>query len=69
MFCLMYLCKSNMTLGVEWPTCPTKYVEGAMPEAVVAKGDNKVDAESEKKVGTSSHSSAKPVEDPIQVFK
>ena len=40
-----------------------------MPEAVVAKGDNKVDAESEQKVNTSSHSSAKPVENPIQVVK
>ena len=50
MFCLMNLCKSNTTLGVEGPSCPTKYVEGAMPEAIVAKGDDKVDAESEQKV-------------------
>ena len=46
-----YLCKSNTALRVEWTTCPAKYVKGAMPEAVVAKGDDKVDEDSEKKVG------------------
>ena len=65
-----YLCKSNTTLGVERPTRPAKYVKGAMPEAVVAKGDQKVDAESEQKVSTAQPtSSAKPVENPIQVVK
>ena len=48
---MFYLCKSNTTLGVERPTRPAKYVKGAMPEAVVAKGDDKVDEDSEKKVG------------------
>ena len=50
MFCLTHLCKSNMTLGVERARSPAKYVEGAMPEAIIAKGDDKVDAESEQKV-------------------
>jgi len=50
-----HLCKSNTALGVERPTCPAKYIEGAMPEAIVAKGDDEIDAES--------------VEDPIQVVK
>ena len=48
---MFYLCKSDTALGVEGATCPAKYVKGAMPEAVVAKGDQKVDAESEQKVG------------------
>ena len=50
-----YLCKSNTALRVEWTTCPAKYVKGAMPEAVVAKGDQKVDAESEQKVSKEAH--------------
>ena len=68
MFCLTYLCKSNAALRVERPTCPAKYIEGAMPEAIVAKGDDEIDAESEQTVETF-FSSAKPVEDPIQVVK
>ena len=39
-----------------------------MPEAIVAKGDDEIDAESEQTVETF-FSSAKPVEDPIQVVK
>ena len=50
MFCLTHLCKSNTTLGVERARSPAKHVEGAMPEAIIAKSDNKVDAESEQKV-------------------
>ena len=50
MFCLTYLCKSNAALRIERPTCPAKYIEGAMPEAIVAKGDNEIDAESEQTV-------------------
>ena len=50
MFCLTHLCKSNTALGIEGATWPAKYVEGAMPEAIVAKGDDKVDAEPEQKV-------------------
>ena len=47
-----YLCKSNTTLGVERPTCPAKDIEGAMPEAIVAEGDDKIDAESKQTVET-----------------
>ena len=50
MFCLTNLCKSNTALGVERPTCPAKDIEGAMPEAIVAKGDDEIDAESEQTV-------------------
>ena len=68
MFCLTNLCKSNTALGVERSTCPAKYIKGAMPESIVAKGDDKIDAESEQTVETL-FSSAKPVEHPIQVVK
>ena len=52
MFCLTHLCKSNAALRVERPTCPAKDIEGAMPEAIVAKGDDEIDAESEQTVET-----------------
>ena len=45
-FCLVNLCKSNKALGVEGSTWPAKYVKGATPEAIIAKGDDKVDPES-----------------------